>query len=762
MTDEVEIDIDPSASTSGTAIVTGRPPDRVTRSGSPKLDEGESQTRMVTSAPPSRDSRSGRKTPRVARSRPALGERNKVRPVRLLPGKRVPGTRYRLVRWLGEGGMGVVYEAEHEDIERRVALKILRPDASSDPVLSARFREEARAASKVGSPHIVEIFDFGELPDGRLMFAMELLPGHGLDAELDRVPLPESRVIAILRQVCKGLAAAHEAGIIHCDVKPDNVLLIGQKDRRDFTKLVDFGIARVMTGARAEGSAAGTPHYMAPEQIEGNPVDGRADMYALGCMAYELFAGNPPFSGQSVDDILDAHLHASIPSLVAQRPEQIHPELEAIIMRCLAKRPEERYADMHDVEAALCEAQIAIGITTEWDDLELPPVDPERLEALRRGMPRAEATDDRRRWLWPAIAAASTLVAVVTTLILIAQPEPTPEEKSLVDKHVEAARAAGAMAHWIYGPVENPRETSYIHVLALEQIEGVTADLAREQAQTLRAEFHQTLARLGDEYWEVPAARPFARDFYLRACFFQAADEVCQRTGMTDGEIADRRDKAAEGTFSTADLDSAKIVAAMAEPDAVKRDERVLALKEEMVREGKKPATQLARMATDERLAMKFGKPKPSDKPVNTTRVTTASPPDDPETVEPGRPKQTRDPDKARELVTEALAKKRRGNRTEAARLFNQALTYDNRSSQALIGLSDLAFDRSKFNEAVKYARKAVEVAPRKASYRIKLGDAYYKLLKFRSAHDQYKRADELGSPEAGSRLKKVRDKLPK
>jgi serine/threonine protein kinase len=112
--------------------------------------------------------------------------------VRLLPGRRVPGTRYRLVRWLGEGGMGVVYEAEHEDIERRVALKILRIEASEDPHQAAQFREEARAASRIGSPNIVEIFDFGELPDGRLMFAMELLNGHGLDTELDRCPIDQA------------------------------------------------------------------------------------------------------------------------------------------------------------------------------------------------------------------------------------------------------------------------------------------------------------------------------------------------------------------------------------------------------------------------------------------------------------------------------------------------------------------------------------------------------------------------------------------
>ncbi len=759
MTDEVDIDIDPSASVSGTAIVTGRPPDRKTRSG----DE-DSGIRMITSAPPSRGSRSGRKTPRVARSKPALGQR-KVRPVRLLPGKRVPGTRYRLVRWLGEGGMGVVYEAEHEDIERRVALKILRPDASSDPVLSARFREEARAASKVGSPHIVEIFDFGELPDGRLMFAMEHLQGHGLDTELDRVPMAESRIIAILRQVCKGLAAAHEVGIIHCDVKPDNVLLINQKDRGDFTKLVDFGIARVMSGAAAEGAAAGTPHYMAPEQIEGKAVDGRADMYAMGCMAYELYTGNPPFSGGSVDDILDAHLHASLPSISTRLPGSVRPELEAVIMRCLSKRPEQRYADMHDVEAALCEAQIAAGLTTEWDDLELPPVAPERLEALRRAMPRPDEPVERRRWLWPAIAAASTLVAIITTVILVSAPEPTPEEKSRVEMLIEAAREAGSKTHWIYGPIEDPTNTSYIHVNNLETVDGATQEDAVDQALALRQEFHESLSGLGDYYWERPLGRSFARDFYLQACLFLPDDtHSCERTGLTPGEFAELRDKASNGRFSTDDLQSAAVLQAMAEPDEGKREEKVAKVREQLVRRGGKPATELVKFADSQRLAMAGGKPKKVERPATTSAGPTIE--TEPETepdVEPiDKPRQERDPAKARELVQQAQTQKRKGNRSQATKLFDQALSYDNRNTRALIGLSYLAFDRSKFNEAVKYARKAVDVSPRNASYRIQLGDSYYKLLRYRDAHTQYKRADELGSSEAASRLRKVREKLPK
>jgi serine/threonine protein kinase len=363
--------------------------------------------------------------------------------VRLLPGRRVPGTRYRLIRWLGEGGMGVVYEAEHEDIERRVALKILRHEASEDPQQAAHFRDEARAASRIGSPNIVEIFDFGELPDGRLMFAMELLNGHGLDSELDKCPMDQARMIGILRQVCKGLAAAHEVGIIHRDVKPDNIILVGHNGKADWVKVVDFGIATVH--AETDAGAAGTPHYMAPEQVLGQSFDGRLDMYSFGCTAYELLVGKPPFVAPTIEEILENQLTMTpTPPSELCPPGAVHPALEAVILRCLEKEPSQRFRDMRDVEAALCEAQIAAGLHTAYDDLPLPDVDSDRYERLRRDMPQPGVIKQRRRWLWPAIAGASTVAALGLGLALWnLRKEPAPEEQVLVDSLVNDASPSG-------------------------------------------------------------------------------------------------------------------------------------------------------------------------------------------------------------------------------------------------------------------------------------------------------------------------------
>ncbi|MCA9695486.1 MAG: protein kinase, partial [Myxococcales bacterium] len=624
--------------------------------------------------------------------------------------------------WLGEGGMGVVYEAEHEDIERRVALKILRPEASDDPTLAARFREEARAASRIGSPNIVEIFDFDELPDGRLMIAMELLTGLGLDTELEAGPLAQERVIAVLRQVAKGLAAAHDVGIVHRDVKPDNVILLTEGGRSDYAKLVDFGIATVMT-AQDNDAGAGTPHFMAPELILGRSYDGRLDMYALGCMAYELLIGEPPFMMGSVEEILEAQVSLAPRSILEVRPDACHPALEAVILRCLAKDPSERYADMRDLEAALCEAQIAAGLTTPWDDLPLPAVEPERLERLRRLMPRPDDAPRGRRWLWPAIAGLSSTLAALVTFSLFSA-DPTNEEEAQIKALQDAAHEFGARANWVYPPHDDTRATALLKVIELEAIDGAAEELADERAGSLRQEFADALVELGDLYWDEEGGRPFARDYYAQAYLFDRAnDHAYERTGMTLGELADLREKAESGTFSAEDIRAAAALAILAERDAEKRDQLAAAFIEE------EPDNPIGR---DARFRKITGRSKPrviaqreaprepedelEDAPPATKKV---SAPETKSTPESTRP--TKDPKKARSLAKDGAAALARGSRRDAESLFHQALESDNSNAAALIGLSDIAFDRSRYSEAIKFAARATRVEPGNGGYRIKL-----------------------------------------
>ena len=259
--------------------------------------------------------------------------------------------RYLIEGILGEGGMGVVYRGRHRIIDKRVAIKVLRDELAKDRDMLDRFFNEARAASSIGSPHIVDIADFGMLPDGAAYFVMEYLEGHSLASVLDqhRV-LPAAHLVGIARQIAVGLSAAHAAGIVHRDLKPDNVMLIARPGQPNFVKVLDFGIAKMLNAASRltrTGSVFGTPHYMSPEQAAGLSVDSRADVYALGIILYEMACGNVPFDADNYMGILTQHMYkAPAPPRALAPSAQLPPALEAIILKCLSKKPEGRYQTM--------------------------------------------------------------------------------------------------------------------------------------------------------------------------------------------------------------------------------------------------------------------------------------------------------------------------------------------------------------------------------------------------------------------------------
>ncbi|MBK7776653.1 MAG: serine/threonine protein kinase [Sandaracinaceae bacterium] len=276
--------------------------------------------------------------------------------------------RYRVDRVLGEGGMGVVYAAMHVTLGKRVALKVLRGEMARDDEVVKRFVQEAQASSSIGHANIIDITDFGRLPDGTSYFVMEYLEGQSLTQLIEQGgSMGGDEALGIIEQVASALSAAHGRGIIHRDLKPDNIFLVKRGHQNHFVKVLDFGIAKV-GGANSKltktGMVFGTPYYMSPEQAAGQTIDARTDIYALGIIMYEMFTGQVPFDGDTFMGILSKHMfEAPVPP--RERVAAAQLPAEPIILRCLAKRPEDRYPSMDaligDLRSVDSIAPVAIG-----------------------------------------------------------------------------------------------------------------------------------------------------------------------------------------------------------------------------------------------------------------------------------------------------------------------------------------------------------------------------------------------------------------
>jgi hypothetical protein len=266
---------------------------------------------------------------------------------------------YQIGAQIGAGGMGEVYLAEHQLLKRPCAIKLIHPDDASDPTALARFAREVRTTAQLSHPNTIEIYDYGRTEDGMFYYVMEYLRGLSLDDLVDRHgALPPGRVIYLLRQACRALSEAHAAGLVHRDLKPANIFAAERGGEYDFVKLLDFGLVKPLTADHndakltREGSIAGSPLYMSPEQTLGEPVDFRSDLYSLGAVAYFLLTAHPPFPGESASRVMIAHARDPVPALTQHRSD-IPADLEGIVLRCLAKSPADRYPDSESLDQAL-------------------------------------------------------------------------------------------------------------------------------------------------------------------------------------------------------------------------------------------------------------------------------------------------------------------------------------------------------------------------------------------------------------------------
>ena len=321
---------------------------------------------------------------------------------------------YRLLQVLGEGGMGIVYLAEHVRLGRRVAVKLLRSEFAEDALAVSRFFAEARAVNQIQQENIVEITDFVENPTGDNYYIMEFLPGLNLGQVIERDGhLELSRALGIVVQMCSALASVHDAGIVHRDLKPENVFLTERGGQKDYVKLLDFGIAKL--GLEDDGLAMhrtgvgvilGTPAYMSPEQASGVPVDHRSDIYAIGLILYELITRRSPFDGTNFGEMLVARLSTMPPLPSSAASEPVPEALDALVMQCLLMNRDGRPATVREVETRLREIAAAHDCALETFVEQRPPAS--------------------RRTMRLVVAAAVAVTALLGVLALVRSRAPAP------------------------------------------------------------------------------------------------------------------------------------------------------------------------------------------------------------------------------------------------------------------------------------------------------------------------------------------------
>jgi serine/threonine-protein kinase len=277
---------------------------------------------------------------------------------------------YQLGQRLGVGGMGEVYMAEHQLLKRPCALKLIKPAAVTDPIALARFEREVKSAARLSHPNTIAIYDYGHTEDGTFYYVMEYLPGLSLqDLVAQYGPLPPGRLIFLLRQVCAGLAEAHALGIVHRDLKPANLFVALRGGEADIAKVLDFGLVK-LTGdpdapeLTSDQTVSGTPTFMSPEQATGDSaLDPRADIYSLGAIAYFALTGQPPFKGNTAMAVMVAHARDPVVPPSQVKPD-VPADLEAVVLRCLEKKPADRFQDVKELSKALAACQSR----PEWDE----------------------------------------------------------------------------------------------------------------------------------------------------------------------------------------------------------------------------------------------------------------------------------------------------------------------------------------------------------------------------------------------------------
>ena len=446
--------------------------------------------------------------------------------------------RYHVIGKLGEGGMGQVYLAEHVKMGRRSALKVMNPALVKDADAISRFNREAANASRINHPNVANVYDFGETPDGIIYLAMELIEGPTLTKVIEEHgPLPPSRVATIVRQAAEALAVAHDMGIVHRDLKPDNIMLARNRDGSDCAKIVDFGIAKAADSAAQKvtktGLVIGTPEYMSPEQLAGDTLDGRSDIYSLALVAFNMLTGKLPFPAETAQESMIMRLTEAPKKLAQVRPEVPWTEpVQMALDRALQRDVSARYASASEFGRALASALDAMSSAPTPAAVRPPEarvsanatipvtrVAPDRPPAARGDQPAPRPAPAPRRYATAVAAGGAALVVVLIGAAMVmnrpvgraatadsvtpARPAPSDGKVSNTSRYAAgidstAALAAGSTPGSSTAPTPPPAVDVGATLDSLEKV--VSGDVTPDEAGRVIRRVEQMKSRIkGDE-----------------------------------------------------------------------------------------------------------------------------------------------------------------------------------------------------------------------------------------------------------------------
>ncbi|CAN5922664.1 hypothetical protein BH11MYX3_BH11MYX3_19270 [soil metagenome] len=706
------------------------------------------------------------------------------------------GERFQVQALLGQGASGTIYRAEHVTLRRRVAIKVLHAELSRDDLAVERFRREATTVADIDNEHIVEIHDFGRTPDGRLYLAMELLEGETLDTVLARdKQLSFERTADVLIQVGEALMEAHAIGYVHRDLRPRNIYLTTRRAKTNFIKLLDFGLAKLVdtdtpatpaADATNLGMTFGDPRYMSPEQARGDRIDRRADIYQLGCVAYEMLTGAPPFSGTRVFDILTKQV-TEIPQPLPTRRPGVPLWMEAAVAKMLAKDPENRFA------------------TTS-----------RMVEALRRGLDTGEVMEDsiaRRRESVPPASVSRVMARMgITADGLPAMPAPAPEPQAAAPVvEAPARRSTGTPkvgVPMVAGPVPAP--------VVQPAVVGTIEAPARTKRPSINPDENNVSQVWYDEGEELAGSRTAARSRSSSAGESLYDDEVPaqnRRWGLIIGipavlliggiafALSRGGSKSTAGNGSGSDQVMAAIPADAA-PSTILADDA--GAPDAAIAPAVKPGTRTTNSSgsrsrtppsrdtggprrpsgpelggfappgspTDNGFMPPGTTGAPAQPPpvthVNITPPPPAKPPgvsgsDTPEdpygTVTPLPPPVDSPPadgasgdSKATFFANLGSSQLANGDTAGAASNFKKALELDAKSVPAMLGMGEIALRQGLFGDAIAHLKRAAKFAPRNAKVFVLLGEAYLNSGNNAEAANNFKKALQLDPDNARAR----------